>query len=155
MIIGSQTVRHVTLNSGNSIMQSRADIGDVAIDALQDVIDRLVSGAPSVPVPGRTGYTIEGVHIHHQLIVTLRTATGTPILTTGVGTTADASELWRSMHESAWELATRADRAPPVPWIADRIEPGAVLHIDALVWTGDLSRCVGFAWLDYVGAVQP
>ena len=39
---------------------------------------------------------------------------------------------------------TKLAEQPEVPYIADRVEVGAYLHKDALKWTGDFSRCMGW-----------
>jgi hypothetical protein len=49
------------------------------------------------------------------------------------------------MHIHLWDMPvlTDPDKCPPLPYVADRVEMVAVLHSDALVWTGDFSRCMG------------
>jgi hypothetical protein len=34
---------------------------------------------------------------------------------------------------------------PVEPWCAVRIEPGALLHMGAMEWAGDLERCLAWA----------
>lgn len=92
---------------------------------------------------------------HGDAIATLYGAgpweTRVPIITIGVATKSrSARTLWRILHDkSPFPLATTASFPPAAPWIADRIEGGALMHPEALTWTGDFSRNLGWAWMEY------
>lgn len=149
---------HVTLMTGHVARQSRDDVSQDAIDVVAELLDGILQGAHlPLPVPG---YLVNGTHFGRDLIATVWRGpwvTRVPILTTGVGLRSrSAPRLWRELHAHPEALpaplATDVNAPPPVPWIADRIEAGALLHTDALAWTGDWARCLGWAWMDYVSA---
>lgn len=150
-------IHHVTLNTGHVARQERAAISDGAIAALADTLDGILQGA-HVPVPGCEGYLINGSHHAHDLIATVWRGPWErriPIITMATALKSRSSPaLWRMMHDqSTVPLATRADAPPPAPWQADRIEAPAMAHPDALEWTGDLSRCLAWAWAEYRGGI--
>lgn len=148
---------HVTLNSGHALKQPRSAVGDDAIAALADMLDAVLAGGHP-EVPGFKGYVVNGNYSGHDLISTLWAAPWSnrvPILTTAISLKSRSSPaLWRMMHEqSTVALRTEADKPPAAPWLADRLEAGAVLHADALAWSGDFSRCLAWAWAEYRGGV--
>lgn len=149
-------IHHVTLNSGHVARQPRSSISDEAIAALADTLDGILQGG-RMPVPGRDGYLINGSHHGTDLIVTVWRGPWErrkPIITMATALKSrSAPSLWRLMHDqSTVQLKTNAATVPPAPWQADRIEGTAFLAHDALEWTGDLSRCLAWAWAEYRGA---
>lgn len=146
---------HVTLTTGHMSRHQRNDTEDAAIAAVSDLLDGILQGG-AVEIPGRPGYYATGRHADRSLIVTLWAGhpnrDGLPILTSGVVTRSRASRrLWALLHDqaTAGALATDPDKPPSAPWVADRIEPGALDHMDAMRWTGSWARCLGWAWLEY------
>ena len=150
-------IHHVTLNSGHVAQQRRDDIDDDVIAALADTLDGILQGG-RMPVPGCDGYLINGSHHMSDLIATVWRGpweSRVPIVTMATALKSrSAPSLWRLMHEqSTVPLKTTAEKVPPAPWQADRIEAPAMLHPDALEWTGDLSRCIALAWAEYRGGM--
>lgn len=149
-------LHHVTLTTGHVARQRREDISDAAVEAVSEMLDGILQGA-HVAVPGQPRYRANGTHHGRDLIVTLWAGpweARSPILTTGVALKSrSAPRLWRELHAHPetlpMPLATAAEAPPPTPWIADRLEAGAIQHTDALAWTGDWSRCLGWAWMEY------
>lgn len=146
-------INHVTLNSGHTIRQRRADIDNEAIAAVSEVLDGILQGA-HLPVPGFPDYLINGSHHEHDLIATIWRAPWekrAPIVTMATALRSRSSPaLWRLMHHKPTaRLETDANTPPSAPWQADRVEIGAELFPDALAWTGDFSRCLAWAWSEY------
>ncbi len=141
-------IHHVTLQTGHVARQSRAEVGDAAIAALSDLLDSaLTGGRPAVP--GFVTYAVTGAQQGRDLVATLWRGDA-PILTTAVALRSrSAPALWRLLHHGRDDLATDPESPPPAPWCADRLEVGALLHREALAWTGDYARCLAWAWVAY------
>ncbi|SKA31126.1 hypothetical protein [Consotaella salsifontis] len=139
---------HVTLDTGHRARQPREAVADTVIEMMRPILDSALTGGKPA-VPGCEGYHLASSHAtRNTMLATLYHDDGTPILTTAVCLKSrDGPKLWRMLHERP--LATRPDDPPPAPWIADRLEPGAMAHPDALAWTGDFSRCLAWAWAEY------
>lgn len=139
---------HVTLTTGHMARHSRADMPDTAVSDVAEIIDSILQGGRA-EVPGRPGHFVTGANAGRNLIATLR-AGETPILVTGVCIQSRSSpRLWRMMHDGPYSLATDPDSPVSAPWIADRIEPGALDHMASMRWTGSWARCLGWAWVEY------
>lgn len=148
---------HVTLNSGHVAKQSRSDIMEEAIAALADTLDGMLQGN-HVDVPGFPGYIVNGSHSGHDLIATVWRGPWdkrVPVVTMAVALRSrSAASLWKLLHDkSTVALVTSRENPPAAPWLADRIEVGAAIHHDALAWTGDFSRCLAWAWAEYMGGI--
>lgn len=146
---------HITLTTGSSARQYREDIDPRALADIAELLDGLLQGAPR-PVPGKTGYAVVASHSGRSLIATVLAIGGdapAPILTTGIALRSrNARRLWQELHDTTTvPVKTDRDLVPPAPFIADRLEPAAMSHLDAMLWTADWSRCLGWAWMDYAG----
>lgn len=147
---------HVTLNTGHGLRQYRRDIGDAASAAIAETLDGLLQGT-RMPVPGRPGYLLTGASMGHDLLVNVWRGPWERrhlLLTSGTALKSrSARDLWQAMHDQApMPLATHRGDVPRAPWVADLIAPEAALHPDALAWTGDLARCMAWAWAEYRAA---
>ena len=60
-----------------------------------------------------------------------------------------------TLNQATTPVVTDREKPPRTPWQADRIEAGALLHPDAIGWTGDFSRCLAWAWSEYRGDGAP
>jgi hypothetical protein len=72
-----------------------------------------------------------------------------PIVTLGIAPSiSGAGDLWRELHRPTpgSVLVTSADEMPEPPWCAARVDIGAAVYPAALEWTGDLERCLFWAW---------
>lgn len=91
----------------------------------------------------RAKATIDG----RLALVTIFSPDGVPIVTSGISPTGDP-EVWRLLHQHRYPpdmpLATKLNEPPSGPYIADRVELGAILYPSALQWTGDFCRCFGW-----------
>lgn len=128
----------------------RRDLPDEAVAEMSDTLDALlIGGRPEVP--HRPGHRLSGAHGgSRSLVATLSAPDGAPIMTIAVCTRPRASaRLWAMLHDNQEGLLTRADDPPAAPWLAERIEGPAMLHMDAMRWTGSLARALAWAWMEY------
>lgn len=146
-------ILHVTTNTGHRRRSFRSEVADSVVNTLRPLVERAIAGE-RVEIPQLDGYTMTAERHGWCLLVTLwgRSPSSDdplPILTTGVAPRSRCgARLWRRLHETATPLATGTDWTPPPPWVADRIEAGSALHLDAMHWTGDFARCIAWTWMD-------
>jgi len=70
-----------------------------------------------------------------------------PIFTIGCSKN-DTGELWRLLHEdSPLPLNSKATDQIMLPYVADKLEIAMPLFVDALKWTDDFSRYMGWICL--------
>lgn len=145
-------MEHVTLNTGHSTKQASSAISEEAIHAVSAVLDDLLQGGKP-KVPGFPHFWMTGTEDGQNLIVTVWTSIQgerAPVLTTGVALKSrTAARLWEVLHKDRTDLVTGPRDMPTAPWIADRLEIGAKMRLDAMAWTGDLARCIGWTWFRY------
>ena len=139
---------HITLSTGHAARYRREDTNDGTISVVAAMLDGLLQGG-RIEMPGFVGHFVTGTHAGRNLVVTLA-AGAAPILTTAVCLRSRSSAgLWRLMHDGPYKLVTDRERPVDAPWVADRIEPGAIEHMSAMRWTGAWARCLGWAWMEY------
>ena len=140
------------LARGEMRRSHRADTPDAAIDMVADALDVALSGRPA-EVPGRPGYSITAAQGGgRSLLATLHAPDMAPMLTVAVCTKSRSSaKLWAMMHEGQQALLTRADDPPSAPWMAERVEGPALLHMEDMRWSGSLAQGLAWAWMDYQG----
>lgn len=138
-------INHITLNTGHARKTYPHEIDK----GVYFVLNRIY----------KESFKPEGVEIYTDyklkcsgqggtVIGTVFANDGMPILTTTCSKDDDGS-IWRTLHESSIvPLMTNPEDKPPIPYIADRIEPGAAIHFDAMEWTGDFAKCFGWIALD-------
>ena len=145
---------HLTLQTGHTRKSERSEVWPETVELLRPVLERALGGE-RVPLPRFPGYSITATKHRRCLLVTLWGQAGetarpepVPILTVGVALHSRCGAyLWRTLHKDALTpLATAPEAVPPEPWVADRIELGAALHLPAMEWTGDFSRSVAWTW---------
>lgn len=134
-------INHITLNTGHVRKTYPHEIDK----ELYFVLNRILNDSVK---PGGAelfdGYRVKSTHTDGVAIATLYANDDAPILTTACSK-YDNAELWRSLHESSTvPLMTKVSDMPAAPFIADRIEQGALLHLDSMSWTGDFARCHGW-----------
>jgi hypothetical protein len=138
-------IHHLTLNTGHVAHQYRVMVSDEAVAAVSDVLDAaLQGGRPGIP--GCAGYHLRASHQGRNLVATVTAGDGPDapaILITGVCLKSrDAPGMWSKVMQ-------RAGQHPPVPFCVDLLPSAADHHLDAMAWTGDWSRCLAWAWLEY------
>lgn len=137
-------INHITLNTGHVRKTYPHEINK----ELYFVLKRLYKDIFEHKAVIYEGYTAEGTYEpNNGAIITVYGPQGEPVLTTGI-TRDKGSSIWELMHStSAYPLATKPNSPPKTPFIADRIEVGAITNMDALQWTGDFSKCMGWICL--------
>lgn len=154
-------VLHVTLQTGHTRKSPRSEVADEVVEMLRPLLERALRGE-RVPIPGQPGYTMTGGAQGRCCMVTVSgqvrdTARPEPVPVVSIGVAAHSrcgAYLWRLLHERAdLRYATDPGRVPPEPWVADRIDVGAALLPEAMHWTGDLSRCLAWTWIELRGGL--
>ncbi len=148
-----KSILHITLNTGHARRSYRSEVGDDIIPQMHMLLARMLAGErariPGVPDDMYLSGKADGA----GLIATI-SANGQqgarPIVTMGVsGQTDNTVHLWQSLHSDTQQpLITDPADVPPAPWCAARIEPAASSFVTALLWIGDLERCLAWAWLE-------
>ncbi|WP_338709233.1 hypothetical protein [Paenibacillus amylolyticus] len=137
-------INHITLNTGH-VRQSYPDEIDKGMYfALNRIVnDSFDSDGASV----MDGYVLKSSRTQRATIGTIYAYDGVPILTTLCCESGDL-QLWELLHKTATTpLVSQSSKQPETPYIADRLEVGAMAHLDAMKWTGDFSRCFGWICL--------
>lgn len=137
-------LNHITLNTGHVRQTYPEEVNKSIYFRLKRILnDSLHQDGAEV----LDGYRLKTTQAGGHTLATIFGSDGAPILTTACSRNDDGA-LWRLLHkEPSMPLMTHSSDPPPVPYIADRLEVGAVLHIDAMQWTGDFSRCFGWVVL--------
>ncbi|MNB92478.1 hypothetical protein D3C75_395820 [compost metagenome] len=134
-------INHITLNTGHM----RQTLPGEVDKELYFVLKRILKDSLS-PEGGKLmdGYTLKSTQTSTATIATIFGANGAPVLTTLCSSAANV-ELWDMLYNTATTPIDTKRLAPSAPYIADRIDIGAMSNLDAMSWTGDFSRC--FGWL--------
>jgi hypothetical protein len=137
-------INHITLNTGHKRKSYPQEIDK----RIYFVLNRIYKDMFKSKVEIFKGYTAKATNDpSNGILITIFSPKDEPILTTGI-TKLKNSVIWELLHtSSALPLQTNPKFPPEVPYIADRIEIGAALNMDAMRWTGDFSRCMGWIYL--------
>lgn len=144
-------LRHVTITSGDARDSYRSEVDDEAIRVCRELLDLAIEGEEDgVRVPVMPGITMAATATSKSCLLTLM-RDDDPIVQIGIATHSRAgASLWRVLTEvnpSGTPIAV--DRCPPEPWVAARLEPGAVnCTPDILMAIGDFERCMGWAFIE-------
>lgn len=145
---------HVTLNTGHTVEQSLADIGEAAVQVLRPLVAAV---AGSLPAPFGA-FRVEITRGDGGAVFTVSRARE-PIVTCGVAWTAPgAAEIWpavEGLYLGVSDAFTAAGiNAEPVepdrlPWLAVVLLPALMAQSRADVgWLGDFERCMAVALMD-------
>lgn len=136
-------INHITLNSGH-LRKTKPNEVD---KELYFILNRLYKDSLQKEVEIFNGYTIKSIQDQFGVVITVYSKEDKlPILTTAISKNDTLGLLWKMMHDTAaLPLTTNKNKPISLPYIADRIEIGAMYHLNATTWTGDFSRCMG--WL--------
>lgn len=159
--MSARHLHHVTLTTGHVRPRSpRSEVLDETVDALRPVVEAVLDGK-RMPISRRLpGYTLNGTSDGRCCAITLwgqddgtKGPKWTPILTMGIAPldSISAAGLWHALHQMAhpgMPVITDPAEVPPGPWCADRLEIGSSMYPEALDWTGDLSRCLAWTWIE-------
>lgn len=148
---------HYTLNTGDTRVSPRSEVGDHVIDAIGGM---LVTGEHEIPQP--PGYRLKVTTVAGALIATVfrQAADPVPLVTFGVAADAEsADELWPIIERDYLRITElpgiraadfQSPRRPSeTPWCAAYTlfaEPAEAY------WIADLERCVAWAWIEKQGS---
>lgn len=146
---------HITLQTGHIMKQRRSMVAHDVVAFSGDLLRRALSGGhPALPFDNGK-WLLTAASSEGTLVSTLWAGpwkSRVALLTSGVALNPlSGLHLWQALHETAGHLATDPKRPPKVPWIADRIEPGIVNHVEAVAWTADFARSLAWAWFERQG----
>lgn len=143
-------LQHITLNTGHSSRSTRDTVDAAVLDFCQRAVGRLRAGE-RVPVPmPRSGWVLWGASEANTLLATLSEPAGSPVVTFGVARRRRGSAvLWPLLISSATTpVQGDANRPPPTPWLASRIEIGSVtVSPQEMGLLAEVQRCMAWAWL--------
>ncbi|MFS0643749.1 hypothetical protein [Siminovitchia sp. 179-K 8D1 HS] len=90
-------------------------------------------------------YRIKGTISEIGILMTIFNNEDLPVLTTAISNSDHDGVLWEMLHSNTMmPIVTDSKKRIGLPYIADRLEVGAISSIDAMKWTGDFSRCMGW-----------
>lgn len=139
-----KVITHITMNSGH-VRTTKPD--EISKD-LYFIFRKLFKKSLTEQTEVFEGYTMKSTQaLPAGTLITLygKTPAGpAPIITVGITDNPDGV-LWDALHDNAsLPVITDRNKPPAAPYIADRLEIGSVLFPDAMEWTGDFSRCMGW-----------
>lgn len=134
-------INHITLTSGHMRKTYPHEIDKRIYFRMNRLVKESLEGKKPEIFPG---YYLRATRVENSAVATIHSQRDDiPVLTTAC--TDEYADLWKYMHDTATTpVTTKVSDPPPYPYIADRLELGAVLHPDALRWTGDFARCFGW-----------
>lgn len=137
-------INHITLNTGHIRKSYSHEINKEVYFVLNRIYKDIFNDGAKV----YGEFTAKGTFDpENGVIITLFGAMGEPIITTGISD-RKRSLIWKLLHDtSTAPLITKPQFPPKAPYIADRLEIGALTNMDALKWTGDFTRCMGWICL--------
>lgn len=134
-------INHITLNTGH-IRQTYPTEVDKSIYFILKRIYKDSFQKKGASLFGR--YTMKSTKSDYGVLITVFNDDSIPILTTGISDTDDGT-LWDLLHTSATTpLKTSKLMHADTPYIADRLEVGALISLHAMEWTGDFSKCMSW-----------
>ncbi len=152
-------LHHVTLSTGHTRRSYREEVTEEALAVVSDLLARALAGERVVlpvldPPCHLTADTRGGTSLVAYVSLD---ATDERLVTVGVASrsTAGASH-WRWLHEhrvtETQPVKTDAERCPPEPWCAARLEPGigtvrAAQVPQLMMAIADLERVLAWAWI--------
>lgn len=138
-------INHITLNTGHIRKTTPNEVNKEIYFILNRIYKESFSknGAKIFDK-----YVVKSTNSDIGVIFTLFDEQGIPIITSGISKNDYKGELWKMLHETTeMPMKTSPNQKPALPYIADRLEFGAMFHMNALQWTGDFSKCMGWITL--------
>ncbi|MED5052571.1 hypothetical protein P9850_12160 [Anoxybacillus rupiensis] len=138
-------INHITLNSGHIRKSFPSEI-DKELYFLLMRVKREIFMPKGAEI--WDGYIARGTDDPgNGAVITVFDRQDIPVITIGM-TKHKNSTLWEILHSTSMlPLQTNPARPPEPPYVADRIEIGAIHNIEAMRWTGDFSKCMAWVYL--------
>lgn len=140
-------INHVTLQTGHS----RKTYPNEVNKELYFILHALYKDSLKRYVDVLDNYIMKSTTEQMGTFITLFKKGNVPlsILTMCISKSDHFGLAWKTLHESAMlPVKTNPNKPPKLPYIADRLEIGALQCLDAMQWTGDFSRCMRWIVLD-------
>jgi hypothetical protein len=160
------TLQHITFQTGQARATQRSEVDPVFLKQLAKMV-RDCDRAGSVEAPTPSGLMVLnkiGLPGESRDVAcwSLKRPDDAPLMTQALALKKEQGDaLWRELHGSLGQIepkfVTPANRPPTEPWL------GVALHLPLLLWEGewkplewlgDFERCVAWAWIDGVYAVD-
>lgn len=149
MVTTIQNIDHITMQTGHLMRRSRVWTDPSSIAAARAMLDWALDHGGTAPVNTHPGYRLNATAERSNLLATVWAEGDLPVLTIGVAAELhDGRALWDMMLAMARPPITVPPPRPTAPFIADRLEVGAMMRPDAMEWTGTISHAIAWAWLD-------
>lgn len=146
-------IHHITLTTAHSRKSYRNEVGDDAVAACRNLIDKIAVGEVSEPakIPGVGDYYLSGRATSKCMVATVMSgAPSVVIATIGVALHSQCgARLWRELH--TWgetPVVTDPNQCPPEPWVAAALDVGIAQHMEAAHWLADFERVLAWAFLE-------
>jgi len=136
-------INHITLNTGHCTKSYPNETDRVMYPYLKEIYEEMFNDNGAVI---NDGFVAKGYKQGKSGIVIkiYCTYTGAHVLTSFI-TKNNNNRVWKKLHSKVlFPLKTHSMAPPKPPYIADRIEVGALLHSEAMLWTGSFIRCMGW-----------
>lgn len=141
-------IKHLTFNSGELRISKPEEVSKDMYPILSDIVKNAKTPEGGEVMDGTfLKMTVKG----SAYVATLFGSGNIPILiTTGIKHKLDANYVWNTlkskMTEEEMERLRSCIQTEP-PCIIDVICPSAFMFMDALHWTGDFTKCLGWFML--------
>lgn len=134
-------INHVTLNTGHARKSYPSEVSKEIYFILNRIYKDSFSKDGAEIMDGFILKSSDGQE--EGIIATIYSPEGMPILTTGI-VNGGSGFMWQHLQDSSMLPLPKNLKEPEYPYVADRIEMGAMMNPTALQWTGDFTRCL--AW---------
>ena len=145
-----EKINHYTLNTGNMRTTMPSEISTTVYFRLKSIINQ-AKETEYVDVIDNTKMhlTIENDDYACTLYSGSDNDSLVPILLTCGCKNRKDSYVWAATSDAYKRVyGEKIKIVPMAPFIADIVLPGAFTRMDALTWTGDFSRCLGWLLLE-------
>jgi len=148
---GFNSIKHITLNTGDVRMSPRSGVDEGIMDNLVPTVAAVErKGEANLETPNGV-MTLAGLapNTNSRAVRVWTVRDGPPLVTIAVG---DA--LWRELHDglaSSETVKTDRGQPPGCPWLAAMLHTGAALHPESdgiTSWMGDFERCLAWTWIE-------
>lgn len=135
-------IKHLTITTGDMRISTPADIDKGIYFMMHNVI--------------KQAQTEEGASLFNGTHLTMAIEGGSysatlfynqhPVLSSfGIKNKSDLSYFWNHIKSTGHDSCERVDIPPEPPCIIDRIYPSCMLCPEILSWSGDMTKCLGWA----------
>ncbi len=146
--MGVKYINHITINTGHCRKSYPHEVGKDLYFILYKIFRNAQAPEGCDIMDGNYNVKITADTIGY--LVTLfgyKEGNKIPIITSACSK-VDKGRLWDMMFTTqASALPEIRPAMPPLPYIADRIEASSNIFPEAMIWTGDFSRCMGWICL--------